>query len=519
MARWQTPQMPDPLAQYAKLQALKSGIAQQALQQQQLQVGAQTLQQKQLENQAAQQDLNDQRTLMTAAQDPDTLKAMTGWKMGTPFPLAGQISYKTQQAIQDKILKDQQTAFALDKDQRAADDEKRAAVGSALGGLMFDKDGKPRADADIAALAPGVFTDLMKRGEIPPGSQLPPLSGFQDAQRYAILNDYAKGINSYATTAQEAAAKIPLTQAQTAEAQGKGEQAAQEARKNKMVADAMAAAQANPQQGAALIDTAIPPTVDRQANNGYKAAWQAAMSVGNLDGAAKIVEAAAAHAASLSPATLQQAVKKEVAVKQAVAPIELANEIAKQKALAASSPEMFAGIQDPVSRRTAQSDYQKLTQDYYEKAQTGQQLQDFIAAAKSGNKAAPGLIPLSELRTVVNRVNRQELEAVSDNAGSVLDKVQGWFKGKTEGQPIPSDILTGMQQIADIETRNARSSYENKVGALASTYGGGVRPAPPPRTINAPAAGVKLQAPDGTISTVPADQVDHYLKLGAKPVQ
>ena len=211
------------------------------------------------------------------------------------------------------------------------------------------------------------------------------------------------------------------------------------------------------------------------------------MSVGNLDGAAQIVATAAAHAAALSPATTAQKIREAVGVESATAPIKVATEVAKQKALAASSPEMFAGITDPVSRRAAQTDYQKLTQDYYEKAQTGQQLKDFIAAAQSGNKAAPGLIPLSELRTVVNRVNRQELEAVS-GGGSTLDKVQGWFQGKTEGQPIPPDILAGIGQIADIESRNARSSYENKVGALGSTYGGGVRPAPPPQSAAAPAA-------------------------------
>jgi hypothetical protein len=49
LSRWQTPQfaVPDPLAQYARLQALKNGVVQQQVQQQELQSGALDLQQKQ----------------------------------------------------------------------------------------------------------------------------------------------------------------------------------------------------------------------------------------------------------------------------------------------------------------------------------------------------------------------------------------------------------------------------------------------------------------------------------------
>ena len=494
LSRWQSPQftMPDPLAQFAKIQALKNGIVQQ-------QSDALDLQQKQQQIVQQQRDMNDQQVLQQVAQDPATMKAITSWDGQSPFPLAGRgLQFKTMQDIQTKVLADQKAALDWTDKQRASNESKLARVGSVLPGLMYDENGKPRDDASIAANAPGLISQLQGEGVL--SGPVPAITSFADAQRYALQHGYMEGISKYAQSAREAAAKPALAAAQTAEAQGKGDEAAQAARKTKMVADAMAAAQANPQQGEALIDAAVPPTVDKQANQAYKAAYNAAMSVGNLDGAAQIVATAAGHAASLSPATTAQKVREAVQVESATAPIKIANEVAKQKALAASSPEMFAGIADPVSRRAAQTDYQKLTQDYYEKAQTGQQLQDFITAAKSGNKAAPGLIPLSELRTVVNRVNRQELEAVSDNAGSVYDKVQGWFKGKTEGQPIPSDILSGMEQIANIETRNARSGYENKVNALASTYGGGVRPAAPPNTVSA------ATAPAGAASAaVPAN--------------
>ena len=60
LSRWQTPQfqMPDPLVQYAKLQALQNGITQQQVNQQQLQSGALDLQTKQ-EAVKGQQAMND----------------------------------------------------------------------------------------------------------------------------------------------------------------------------------------------------------------------------------------------------------------------------------------------------------------------------------------------------------------------------------------------------------------------------------------------------------------------------
>ena len=39
-------------------------------------------------------------------------------------------------------------------------------------------------------------------------------------------------------------------------------------------------------------------------------------------------------------------------------------------------------------------------------------IHNLIQAAQSGNKAAPGLIPLAELRQYVNRVNQSELRNV-----------------------------------------------------------------------------------------------------------
>jgi hypothetical protein len=479
MANWQPPPVFDPLARFAKLQALQSGVLQQQVQKAQLQS-------YQAEGQQRQMDLRDGQTVMQALQNPATAKAVASWTPGTPFPLASLgLQWKTVQGIQDKVLGDQKTALGLSEDQRKATEAKHAQIGTALEGLAYNADGTPRSDADIAQNAPGTFQGLITAGIIPQGTPMPQINGAADLQKYAVLNNYQQGLNQWSQAAQGKAQEIATAKAaagkdtaQAAQADAEATKAKEDARKAKMVNDAMAAAQQNPAQGLQLIDNALPATVDPRANAAYKAAWQAATSAGDIDGAARIVATAASHAASISPAALKFAADKAAAEARAKGPIETANELAKQAALAKGSTEMFAGIPDPVARRAAQNKFETITEAYYDKDQTAAQLKDFIAAAQSGNKAAPGLIPLSELRTLVNRVNRQELEAIG-GAGSTLDKVQGWFQGKTEGQPIPPDILRGIGQIADIQARNNRAAYNNKVNSLNATYGGNIRAAQP----------------------------------------
>ena len=179
------------------------------------------------------------------------MKAITSWDGQSPFPLAGRgLQFKTMQEMQSKVLQDQKAALDWSETQRKANESKLARVGAVLPALMYDENGKPRDDAAIAAAAPGLISQLQGEGVLT--GPTPVINGFADAQKYALAHGYAEGISKYAQSAREAAAKPALEEAQTAEAKGKGEEAAQTARKTKMVADAMEAAKANPQQGASL---------------------------------------------------------------------------------------------------------------------------------------------------------------------------------------------------------------------------------------------------------------------------
>ena len=221
-----------------------------------------------------------------------------------------------------------------------------------------------------------------------------------------------------------------------------------------------------------------------------------------------------------NPDVLKARTDQAVATEKALSPLRVAQavstEVQKQVALAKVAPGGFDAILDPRARAAAQQTYEKDSKEYGEKLAAGQQLQAFVRAAQSGNKAAPGLIPIAELRTIVNRVNSQELRGVSTAAGSALDRLEGKWGSLTAGEPIPPAMLKDIATIAAEQVKVARQTYENKVQINNKTFGGKVTPI----DLGGGPATVKMQAPGpgGAITDVPADQVEHYKGLGAKVV-
>ncbi len=163
-------------------------------------------------------------------------------------------------------------------------------------------------------------------------------------------------------------------------------------------------------------------------------------------------------------------VGKAVAIANATAPIHVKEEVDKQKALALAAPGSFSGINEPAARHSAETQWNTATDTYHDKAMAAQGIKNLIVAAQNGNKAAPAVIPLAELRGFVNRVNSSELKSVS-GAGSMADKISGWITGHTEGQPIPPDILKSIGDLADIQQKDASTRYDlaiSKIKALGA---------------------------------------------------
>ncbi len=198
LSRWQSPasvvQLPDPLASFAKLQALKAGITDQQLNQARL-----ADYQAQADQRRA--DLADAQALMRGLQDPDTAKKAIDWQPGQPIPIAGISQPKTWQDFRDKVITDKSNALKLSNEQLQAADALHGKFSDMLYPLAYNKDGTPRSDTDIARDAPGVWQGAIAQGLIPPGTPQPAISGFQDLQGYLLKNNYAKAIGQSAQAA------------------------------------------------------------------------------------------------------------------------------------------------------------------------------------------------------------------------------------------------------------------------------------------------------------------------------
>jgi hypothetical protein len=119
MAHWQAPPMFDPLARYAKLQALQNGVLQQQQARQELQTGALKLQQEQ-------QDIQDQQNFRQVL-------AQTGGDYAKAMPLlAGKMSPTAQAKFQEVLNKQAQDLATLDKTKLENLKTKNEMVGNAL---------------------------------------------------------------------------------------------------------------------------------------------------------------------------------------------------------------------------------------------------------------------------------------------------------------------------------------------------------------------------------------------------
>lgn len=234
---------------------------------------------------------------------------------------------------------------------------------------------------------------------------------------------------------------------------------------------------------------------------GLAAATQAVNKIYDerIGGAAKIASETPAKVAEQA-ALLPGEVKKAVAVASAEVPIHIRQAVQTQVELAKNSPDSFGTVINSTERHRAETSYESSSKEYADKVSEARKLTALIDAAQAGNKAAPGVIGLEELRGFVNRVNTTELKAVGSQAGSLKDQIEGWVKGKTEGQPIPPAILNATRELADLQEKAARHNYENKVIITNATYGSKVKPIDLPGGSVAPIA-----LKDGTTLT-PHDQ-------------
>lgn len=469
-----------------------------------------------IQKQAMQRQLRDTQVLTDALKNTDrSLPAMRDYAIRNGISAPALLDW------QAGMVKHQQAVEALTKEQRENLQGVHSEVGDILGAVKANPDSYPEARKRLEALEPGVFP-----AELPadPGER-GKLLDFQIGAHGAMGKMLSQAKTNQET--QESAATTGLKVAQIPK-----EQALSVIEQTK--AAALKHFMDNPTSYDSLIDTILPPANNAQMNAAYKADIKSAMATGDMQRAQAAVSDAAAHAGrmdmatnpqirqgkvadavatetALSPLKVQQAVATEratgpikaaqaVATEQALAPIKLQQEVAKQVELAKQSPDAFGSILSPQVRMKAQDTYEKDSKAFADKLAQSQQLQDYVAAAQSGNKAAPALIPIEELRGLVNRVNRSELQSVS-GGGSVLDRVQGWVNKATTGQNIPPAVLKDINALANVTAQAAERGYKYNVDILNKTYGAKAEPIQlsKPSATSAPTEAPKFKAGDSVM--------------------
>lgn len=448
----QTPRPSDPLEAYARVTALKQALGAQQVQQQQLTALGQENQQRALA-------LQDQQTMRQAFiesnGDPEKLMSIARQKGVGPQAILG---------LQNSLLDMKTKVATLNKDELA----NHLATNSQLQSLVAPA-AKEADPAKATALWNQAVQSAVEQKLIPPAEAAKhPYPGPDGAKAYAA------GLNM---------SSWALRQEQDATANKNNTEAGVAQQK----IDWLKNLKANPQAADQQIDSILSPKLDSQANAAYKAALRVA---GTPEAAESIIKAATSHAGDIAketnPGVMNAKAKQagmnasaelpsKVAAEFAAIPAHVQQAVQTQLAVAKNSPEAFSGITDPTERHRAEQSYEKISMDAAGQVGDSKKLQDFVKAAQSGNKAAGALIPLAEIRAIVNRVNTTELKSAGA-PGDIVDKGIGVLNGWTKGVPMSPEGLKAVADLANVTQQAIGNKYKAQVDVLNKTYGGKAQP-------------------------------------------
>jgi hypothetical protein len=159
--------------------------------------------------------------------------------------------------------------------------------------------------------------------------------------------------------------------------------------------------------------------------------------------------------------------------------LETQQKVAAAQAGVAGAPDALKGVA-PHLVAPAAAAYDKTGQEYAKAYQAAQNMSDFIAAAKSGNKEAVKIVPLQgalEITTAqgVHRINRTEVDQFG-GAGNLYDKLAGKIGGVITGKDITDSVLNDMDTLQKTVSRNAANLHANTVKTINDTYGSKFKP-------------------------------------------
>lgn len=231
---------------------------------------------------------------------------------------------------------------------------------------------------------------------------------------------------------------------------------------NATLAEAKANLAKDPASYSAIVDTlGLPPAMASR----VKSQVSFYISHGQVDEANKALDKSIEDANAPGKAAAVKAAETPaiVAQERQLAPIRTQTAVNTEIAKAKLAPGYVAEIQNPAMQSKAINDWTAANNEYQGKVGDAQRLLNFVQAARSGNQTAGSMIPIAEVREIVNRLNTQELSAAG--GGSVGRRVSNWVSTATEGKPSDG-ALRDAEDFARLGLNAAKTTYGGKIAGL-----------------------------------------------------
>lgn len=426
-------------------------------------------------------DLQDQGVLQELMADPDSARKLGA---GDWSPAYGRVQQKTIDAGRKAVDEHTTSFLANDTAKNTLYKEHAAELEKGLSGLLqlaqdsddFEKD-LPRAYSQYigTSRANGIL-DILPPGSQPPETitdvkQLKPMIAATGMYQESVSR--ALGIQKSRQDIAKTQAETGKTEAETAKtaAETPGVEAASEM--TGIQRDLMKAATSGDTASAeSLIDQRIPigefpesAAYNAQAHAAYRAAL-ASGSKTPLEDARKAVEDIAKNTDEIrkQKAEIPGKVAESAAVEKATSPLKVNQAVQTEIQKAKLAPGAVSGILNPTLQNKVIGDWTKAGEEYQGKVGDAQRLHDYIDAVRSGNQNAAALLPIAEVRALVNRVNSQELNAAGGGV-SWARNLQNWLDKGVEGKPSDA-TLNEMSEVADKTLDAAKRVWTGKVTNL-----------------------------------------------------
>lgn len=457
----QTPQIQSPLATLGQLAQLRGVNIENALRQQQIQQSQAQMANLQAEADLRQRSIRGQQKLSAIVADPANQKMFA---TGDYSPI---LSSGVDPSILEPVVKGldamRTAAMNHDKEQSALDADARKQLADSL--ATIDPE-----DPTSAQTANQMIKNYAGGG---------PSHAKIAAQMPTFTQDNFHQQFKQATTGNNLATEMLTARAAMKEATAKASKEQAEAGLSQAALDLMNQAKAGAPGGQHPIDQIFAGRTNDPAYQNFRNAWDTASVKPDA-------KDPFAHKAQVAQDAIKYIAEKEQKAYEATDPNIRRGKAATAAAEAAvtepirahalADAQVYANklqggplsaIINPQERNEVSQAQIKANADYQEQAATASRLKQFVDAARSGNQAAAGLLPVATVRELVNRVNTQELQAVG--GGSIFRRIENGLEKAGEGRPSDA-TLNDIAQIANMAVGSAAQKYTGVVRNLNQNH-------------------------------------------------